>query len=104
MEPHHTRVPPHERDDGEEDDVPHDEGDEDVPAAREPDAKDDEREDRDAERVARDHRTGPVPALALEAQAALRTRIVHREHPAPHAAREAPAATTAADRPQPAHR
>src|SRR5712691_2316350 len=104
MEPHHARVPPHERDDGEKKDIPDDEGDQDVPTGREPEPEDDEREHRDPDRVARDHRAGPVPSLALEAQSADRTGLVHREHSAPHTPGETPRATAAADRPRPAHR
>src|SRR6266568_5037301 len=66
MEPHHARVPPDERNDGEKQDIADDEGDEDVPSGPEPDGEDDEREDRDTEGVARDHRAGPVPRLPLE--------------------------------------
>src|SRR5438128_12282482 len=104
VEPHHARVPPDERDDGKKEDIPHDEGDENVPTSREPDPDNDEGEHRDPDGVARDHRAGPVPALALEAQSADGTGLVHREHPAPDLAGEAPRAAAAADRPRPAHR
>src|ERR1700716_2656651 len=99
MEPHHARVPPDQGHDGEKQHIADDEGDENVPAGREPERQHDERQDRDAERVARDHRAGPVTALALEAQAADRTGLVHRERTAPDLSLKAPRAAAAADRP-----
>src|SRR5438309_6503768 len=103
MEPYHARVPADERDQGEKEDVGHDKCDDDVPAGREPDREHKERKHGDAERIARDHGAGPVAGLALEPEPAHRTRLVHREHPAPDTALQAPRATAAADRPDPTH-
>src|SRR5439155_861052 len=103
MQPHHTGVAPDERHDCEEENVRDDEGDEDVPAAREPDREDEKSEHGNPERVTRDHRAGPVPRLALEPQAADRTGLVHRERTAPHVTGEAPRATAPHDGPHPAH-
>src|SRR5438093_180972 len=86
MQPHHARVTPHERHDGEKEEIAYNQSDDDVPTGSEPDRENDEREYRDAERITRDHRAGPVPGLALEPESADRTRLVHREHPAPYAA------------------
>src|SRR2546422_8766704 len=103
MQPDHARGPPDEWHNGEKEEITDDESDDDVPPGREPGRDNDQRQHRNAERVAGDHRAGPVPALALEPQAAHRTGLVHRELPAPHAALEAPRAAATPDRPNPAH-
>src|SRR5206468_750810 len=103
VQPNDTRVAPYKRRGDEEEPVGEDQHHEEIPARREENSEEDEPQHRYPDRITRDHRAGPVAALAFETEPAYRTVLVHREDPTPDPALQAARATAGKDRGEPSH-
>src|SRR5439155_8203582 len=68
VQPNDTRVAPYKRRGDEEEPVGEDQHHEEIPARREENSEEDEPQHRYPDRITRDHRAGPVAALAFETE------------------------------------
>src|SRR5947209_4166319 len=102
MQPHHTRIPEDERREAEIERRAEEQGDAGV-EARDEQRDDDEAERRHSDHVRHDHRAGEISGLALEHQSAGAAALMHREERAPHRAAAAARTAEPQDGGEPAH-